>query len=446
MIRLATVFSGIGAIEHALQRMGLEHKIVFACDNGDIEILTKDFGMNIDNIGKELNKLTRTIKTLQFNDAIQDLYKEQLANMLKEAIDEFTLTKKLIAKLPDRSEKNLTKNTIDRILSMVTLLPKRRKEYNDFFSELENGSKNQKKFRELEIILEISNDFKKDNDLEKLGADIDFVSSDGIIWRNITKDVKELYSYLESVNSKVSGVLLKCPKVYDEYCTSNVIVMEYVKYKTINKMELNSVNKDIIVNAINSYIKYNFYAMFNDLPIAFHGDPHSGNLAIDDNGNLWFLDMGLLFVLSTEESKFCREFFLTIYMGDYEKLYNMLIIYGNLSVKQKIEFKKDVKKYINSVRDKNVTHYFIDLIGVCLKYEFVPPSFLFSMGKFFICVYGISNFSLNKVGARELLKDQVSLFLIKKGINDLFVSFNELDENFKKCLDNLKKFITIINN
>ena len=260
------------------------------------------------------------------------------------------------------------------------------------------------------------------------------------------ENIKKYYSYLESVNSKVSGVLLKCPKVYDEYCTSNVIVMEYVKYKTINKMELNSVNKDIIVNAINSYIKYNFYAMFNDLPIAFHGDPHSGNLAIDDNGNLWFLDMGLLFVLSTEESKFCREFFLTIYMGDYEKLYNMLIIYGNLSVKQKIEFKKDVKKYINSVRDKNVTHYFIDLIGVCLKYEFVPPSFLFSMGKSFICVYGISNFSLNKVGARELLKDQVSLFLIKKGINDLFVSFNELDENFKKCLDNLKKFITIINN
>ena len=33
-IRLATVFSGIGAIEHAFQRLGLKHKIVFA---GDIE-------------------------------------------------------------------------------------------------------------------------------------------------------------------------------------------------------------------------------------------------------------------------------------------------------------------------------------------------------------------------------------------------------------------------
>lgn len=38
MLRLATVFSGIGAIEHALDRMNIEHKIVFACDNGDVKL------------------------------------------------------------------------------------------------------------------------------------------------------------------------------------------------------------------------------------------------------------------------------------------------------------------------------------------------------------------------------------------------------------------------
>lgn len=42
MIRLATVFSGIGAIEHALKRLKIEHKIVFACDNGDVNILSKN--------------------------------------------------------------------------------------------------------------------------------------------------------------------------------------------------------------------------------------------------------------------------------------------------------------------------------------------------------------------------------------------------------------------
>ena len=35
MIRLATVFSGIGAAEQALKQMGVEHEIVFACDNGE---------------------------------------------------------------------------------------------------------------------------------------------------------------------------------------------------------------------------------------------------------------------------------------------------------------------------------------------------------------------------------------------------------------------------
>lgn len=38
MIRLGTLFSGIGAIEQALLRMGEEHQFVFACDNGELEL------------------------------------------------------------------------------------------------------------------------------------------------------------------------------------------------------------------------------------------------------------------------------------------------------------------------------------------------------------------------------------------------------------------------
>ena len=38
MIHLGTLFSGIGAIEQALIRMGEEHVNVFACDNGELEL------------------------------------------------------------------------------------------------------------------------------------------------------------------------------------------------------------------------------------------------------------------------------------------------------------------------------------------------------------------------------------------------------------------------
>ena len=37
-IRLGTLFSGIGAIEQALQLMGIDHENVFACDNGELEL------------------------------------------------------------------------------------------------------------------------------------------------------------------------------------------------------------------------------------------------------------------------------------------------------------------------------------------------------------------------------------------------------------------------
>lgn len=38
MIRLGTLFSGIGAIEQALNLMKIEHENIFACDNGELEL------------------------------------------------------------------------------------------------------------------------------------------------------------------------------------------------------------------------------------------------------------------------------------------------------------------------------------------------------------------------------------------------------------------------
>ena len=52
MIRLATVFSGIGAIEQALKKMGIEHQIVFACDNGE-----RNISLNVDEINNEIKNL-----------------------------------------------------------------------------------------------------------------------------------------------------------------------------------------------------------------------------------------------------------------------------------------------------------------------------------------------------------------------------------------------------
>lgn len=57
MVRLATCFSGIGAIERALNRMGIDNELVFACDNGDVDIFTKKILLDLDEIEKEFSAL-----------------------------------------------------------------------------------------------------------------------------------------------------------------------------------------------------------------------------------------------------------------------------------------------------------------------------------------------------------------------------------------------------
>ena len=125
MIKLATVFSGIGAIEHALQRMNLEHEIVFACDNGDVEILTKNIGMNVDAIGQELDILEKVIKTIQFSNEFEDLYKIQLSNMIDEAKKEFNNTIERIKSLPKPNGE--VKDVLSKIVVMEGIKKREKK-------------------------------------------------------------------------------------------------------------------------------------------------------------------------------------------------------------------------------------------------------------------------------------------------------------------------------
>ncbi|MCR4661155.1 MAG: DNA cytosine methyltransferase [Clostridia bacterium] len=46
MLNVASVFSGIGAFEFALKRLGVKHDIVFACDNGEIDIDYPEIDLN----------------------------------------------------------------------------------------------------------------------------------------------------------------------------------------------------------------------------------------------------------------------------------------------------------------------------------------------------------------------------------------------------------------
>lgn len=71
MLKLATVFSGIGAIEHALQRMDIDYEIVFACDNGDVNIFEKKIPLSLISVEREILILDQSINNLDLNSNIR---------------------------------------------------------------------------------------------------------------------------------------------------------------------------------------------------------------------------------------------------------------------------------------------------------------------------------------------------------------------------------------
>lgn len=65
MLRLGTLFSGIGAVEQALIRMNIKHEIVFACDNGDIDI-----DIDLDEEKKKIFKMTSKKEKKEYVDRL----------------------------------------------------------------------------------------------------------------------------------------------------------------------------------------------------------------------------------------------------------------------------------------------------------------------------------------------------------------------------------------
>ncbi len=198
MIRLATCFSGIGAIEHAIERMNLDYKIIFACDNGDVNILTKDVDVNIDEIGRELCVLKKMVADIKFNDEIKALYKKQLVNMLTQAVSEYSL---ILKELNNRNDINI-KEVLLKILSMDSISTIIRKKYVKFLHLIDKGSQKQMQLSEIQVVSEIINDFKKLNSIEDIGEKLEFKSFEGIKWGDVSKELKEIYDSFEEQNGK----------------------------------------------------------------------------------------------------------------------------------------------------------------------------------------------------------------------------------------------------
>lgn len=203
MIKLATVFSGIGAVEHALNRMDIDAEIVFACDNGDIDIFSKKVNVDMDEIDKELSVLKDLIEDMEFSE--DDSYELQLLDMLHLAENEYDELKEVLYDLEIENRITIIIDMLKEIIASSNLNKTRLNLFNSFIDNLESDdySLTEKKLILLQAILKLVNDFKRENSLDDLGKeDVEFVSSYDINWALIGKSLKDMHTFLEDNNGR----------------------------------------------------------------------------------------------------------------------------------------------------------------------------------------------------------------------------------------------------
>ena len=93
--------------------------------------------------------------------------------------------------------------------------------------------------------------------------------------------IEEMNNIIKFTENNLDVKFITVPKVYEEYCTSKVLVMDYIsgiKIDNVNKLTESGYD----VNDIATKITYNYFKqVFEDG--FFHADPHPGNILISDN-------------------------------------------------------------------------------------------------------------------------------------------------------------------
>lgn len=209
-MKVGTVFSGIGAIEHALLRMDLDHELMFACDNGDVDIFSRKIDIDINALEDEFHTLKNMINAYEPKTDSDKEYKEELENELQHNREMYDSVGEDIDNLAGQYADEPIVRVLGKILDQSEVKLARHKEYTSFRKSIINEDNTRARLlKRMQSSVECVNDFKKDNDLDSLRLESElqpnsmiFKSKDNIDWALVWGDLSDSYIMSEEMNAK----------------------------------------------------------------------------------------------------------------------------------------------------------------------------------------------------------------------------------------------------
>ncbi len=186
---------------------------------------------------------------------------------------------------------------------------------------------------------------------------------------------------------KVSDVVI--PKVFGEFTTENMIVMERIEGVRIDDLEgiarLGLDRKRLARIGVDAYFKQVLEDGF------FHADPHAGNIFALRDGRVGFMDFGIVGRVSPELRETMANTFLALIHKDFDKLIDQYLELGlvpedvDLDVFRR-EFKYDLADFLEplyglTLSELNFAEYMDTITRLAIKHKLKIPADLILVNK-----------------------------------------------------------------
>ena len=217
------------------------------------------------------------------------------------------------------------------------------------------------------------------------------------------------------------------PKVYFEYTTSKVLVMEYmegIKINDFNSLEKYGYNRDEIGKKLAcNYIKQAITDGY------FHADPHSENIKISE-GKIIYLDFGMMGKISKKDRELLGNCSLAILRDDITEVSHILLTLGKTSSQvDYMVLKNDIRKVLDKNMGQNASDIDIkellnDMLAMLSNNHIVLPRDITMLMRGIIVIEGVLKEVSPKINLIQILstyiepnrtidKDKVNKFLKK---------------------------------
>lgn len=185
---------------------------------------------------------------------------------------------------------------------------------------------------------------------------------------------------------------IKIPEVYMEYTTEKVLVLEYLEgvkaddKEAIEDMEVDA--KKIATTGVKATIKQIIRDGF------FHADPHPSNFRVDSDGNLIFLDFGMMGQFSKRMRKDIGLLVLHTYNEDIESLVNDLTRIGHVKNPDIEQLEKDLERLVldlknSTIEQNSISRSLIKMTEASAENGVYLPSSMMLVGKGILTMEGI---------------------------------------------------------